>query len=67
MEQLISPAEAAKRIGVSVATVKSWIRRADAPLPAIPVGRSGKHLRIVADQITPWLEAEAARKTGMIK
>ena len=62
MQQLISPREAAERIGVSVATVKSWMRRAADPLPAVQVGHSGRFYKVVADQINPWLAAEAARK-----
>lgn len=67
MDQLITAKEAAERIGVSVATVKSWMRRGTEPLPSIPVGISGTHLRVVASQISPWLEAEASRKTGQTK
>lgn len=62
--QLISAKEAADRIGVSLTTVKSWMHRRDNPLPAIQVGKSGKHLRVVAEQIDPWLVAEASRKTA---
>lgn len=61
MEQLITPREAAERIGVSVATVKAWIYRAADPLPSVVVGQSGKFRRIVASQIDPWLTAEASR------
>lgn len=62
MQQLISPREAAERIGVSVATIKAWIRRKDQPLPAVVVGESGKFLKVVAAEIDPWLAAEAQRK-----
>lgn len=61
MEQLISAREAAARIGVSVVTIKAWMRRADNPLPAVQVGASGRHHRIVASQINDWLLAESAR------
>lgn len=67
MEQLISPREAAELIGVSLTTVKSWIRRAHDPLPSIAVGSTGKHLRVVAGSIPSWLQAEAARKTVVKK
>ena len=66
MEQLISAKEAAARVGVSVATIKAWMRRAENPLPSIQVGTSGSHRRIVAGQIDPWLTAEASR-TAAIK
>lgn len=62
MEKLITPRQAADVVGVSLATIKTWIRRADNPLPAIQVGASGTHYRVVADSISPWLEAEASRK-----
>ena len=62
MEKLISPRDAADLIGVSLATVKAWIHRAENPLPAVPVGASGRHFRVVADSIPSWLEAEAQRK-----
>lgn len=62
MESLITPSEAARRIGVSLDTVYAWVRRADAPLPSIQVGKSGKHTKVVASEIEPWLVAEAARK-----
>lgn len=61
-QQLISTAQAAERIGVSVATVKAWMRRAHDPLPAIQVGESGRFFKVLADQIDAWLVAEAARK-----
>lgn len=60
--KLISPKEAAEQIGVSVATVKVWMRRADNPLPSVAVGTSGTHYRVVADAITDWLSDEASRK-----
>jgi excisionase family DNA binding protein len=67
MEQLISAREAAERIGVSTSTVKAWIRRADFPLPAIEVGQSGTHFRVVANSIPSWLEAEASRKAQGVR
>ena len=61
-KELISPREAAERIGVSMATVKAWMRRADHPLPSVQVGASGKFHKVVSDQIDAWLVAEASRK-----
>lgn len=60
--QLISAAQAAERIGVSVATVKAWMKRANDPLPAVQVGTSGRFYKVLADQIDAWLLAEASRK-----
>lgn len=51
-------------MGVSLTTVKAWMKRADHPLPSIQVGASGRHLRVVSDQIGPWLVSEAARKAS---
>lgn len=67
MQQLISPREAAERIGVSVATVKTWLRRSADPLPSVVVGESGRFRKVIADQIDPWLVAEASRKTVAVK
>lgn len=64
MEALISPAEAAKRIGVSHRMVRTWIHRANEPLPSVVVGDSGNHRRVIASQIDAWLIAEAARKAN---
>lgn len=66
-KKLLTPREAAERIGVSVTTVKEWMRRAADPLPSMQVGHSGRVHRVVADQIDPWLVAEAARKTVATK
>lgn len=60
-KKLLNRREAAERIGVSVTTVETWMRRADNPIPTMQVGASGRHLRVVADQIDPWLAAEAER------
>lgn len=61
-KKLLTPREAAERIGVSVTTVKEWMRRAADPLPSMQVGHSGRVHRIVTDEIDAWLLAEAARK-----
>jgi transposase len=64
MQNLISPQEAAKQIGVSVHTIKVWMRRAEDPLPSVQVGESGKFLKVIASEIEPWLTAEASRKVS---
>lgn len=61
MEQLISPREAADRIGVSVSTVKAWMRRSQDPLPSVQVGTSGKFRKVLAAEIPSWLTSEASR------
>ena len=65
--ELLSPREAAEAMGVSIATVKTWIRRADNPLPAVQVGSSGRFYKVVAEQINPWLIAEASRQASAVK
>lgn len=62
MNALISPQEAARRIGVSVHAVKAWQRRSDHPLPSVQVGQSGKFLKVIASEIDAWLAAESTRK-----
>lgn len=59
---LLLPREAAEILGVSVATVKSWMKRKNHPLPSVVVGQSGRNLKVIAAQIEPWLDAEAQRK-----
>jgi excisionase family DNA binding protein len=66
-KQLLTPKEAADIIGVSVTTVKEWMRRADSPLPSVQVGKSGRVHRVVSDQIDTWLVAEASRKAAAAK
>lgn len=63
-KQLISPREAGEQIGVSLTTIKAWMRRAENPLPHVQVGSTGRVHKIVAAEINGWLTAEAARKTG---
>lgn len=65
--KLLTPKEAAEQIGVSLNTIKTWISRADEPLPSIIVGDTGSHRRIVAELVTPWLENEAQRKVRATK
>lgn len=65
--ELLSPREAAQAMGVSVATVKAWIRRNDNPLPAVQVGSSGRFYKVIAEQINPWLIAEASRQASATK
>lgn len=59
MQALVSPAEAARRIGVSHATVRCWIRRADNPLPSVIVGASGRNRKVIVSEIDQWLSSEA--------
>lgn len=66
-KKLLTPAEAAERIGVSITTVKEWMRRAAHPLPSMQVGKSGRVHRVIADEIDAWLVAEAARKAAGTK
>lgn len=61
MTELLSPPEAARLIGTTVAQVKEWMRRGDDPLPSIPVGKSGKFRKVLREQIPTWLEREAGR------
>jgi hypothetical protein len=61
MTELCSPPDAARLIGTNVAQVKEWIRRADDPLPSVPVGKSGKFRKVLRDQIPAWLAREAER------
>jgi excisionase family DNA binding protein len=65
--QLITPKEAAEQIGVSLTTVKTWLNRANDPLPSIVVGDAGTHRRVVADLIQPWLEQQAQGKIRVTK
>lgn len=64
MQALLTPAEAAKHMGVSVHQVKAWQRRASNPLPSIQVGNSGKFLKVVAAEMDGWLASEASRKAS---
>jgi hypothetical protein len=66
-KQLISPREAGEQIGVSLTTIKAWMRRAENPLPHIQVGSTGRVHKIVVAEINGWLTAEAARKTGTVQ
>ncbi len=61
MTELLSPPEAARLIGTNIAQVKEWMRRADDPLPSIPVGKSGKFRKVLREQIPAWLAREAGR------
>mgnify|MGYP000735830390 CR=1 FL=1 len=67
MQQLITPREAAQLIGVSVTTIKEWIHRAEAPIPSVTVGKSGRFVKVIASEIDTWLITEAARKSGAIR
>ena len=61
MSELLSAPEVARRIGVSIHQVKAWMRRADDPLPSVPVGKSGKFRKVLREQVASWLEREASR------
>lgn len=65
--KLISPREAAMEMGVSITTVKTWINRPEHPLPAVKVGTSGRFHKVIAEQVRPWLVAEANRQAGASK
>jgi hypothetical protein len=67
MKQLLSPREAGEQIGVSLTTIKAWMRRAENPLPNITVGATGRVHKIIASEIDGWLSAEATRKPGSAK
>ena len=53
MTELLSPPQAARLIGTNVAQVKEWMRRADQPLPSVPVGKSGKFRKVLRDRSPP--------------
>ena len=57
--RLLSIAETARRLGIGQETVTEWVRRSEDPLPSIPVGESGKFVRIIEGQIEPWLTRQA--------
>lgn len=65
--KLITPKEAAAQIGVSLTTIKTWINRANDPLPSVAVGETGSHRRVVAELIQPWLEQQAQGKASATK
>ena len=65
--QLLTPKEAAEMIGVSLTTIKTWMTRDQEPLPSVEVGDTGKHRRIVAELVQPWLAHEAQRKARSTK
>lgn len=65
MQALISPREAARRIGVSHTTIRTWLHRKQHPLPSVIVGASGRNLKVIVAEIEPWLAAEAARKAAV--
>lgn len=66
-KQLISPREAGEQIGVSLTTIKAWMRRAENPLPHVQVGTTGRVHKIVSAEIDGWLAAEATRNSGAAK
>ena len=61
MAELVTAAEAAKTIGVSVNRVREFMRRANDPLPSIRVVEGGLRRLIVSEEIKPWLRRQAER------
>lgn len=61
MAKLLSSREAASVIGTHLVQVREWTRRLDDPLPTVPVGKTGKFRKIIADEIPAWLAREAGR------
>lgn len=53
LNDLLSPAALAERLGVPVATVYAWNSRGDGP----PRIRIGKHVRYRVTDVESWLEA----------
>lgn len=62
--RLIGVREAAEQIGVSDETVRTWMHRVEDPIPSVVVGKSGRNRKIIAEEIGPWLAAEASRKAS---
>ena len=50
--------EAAARVGISVPTMQTWLRRAEHPVPHV---RDGRTIRIPAFLLREWLTEEARR------
>lgn len=64
MPVLLTPKDAAERLGVGVQLVYEWCARTDDPLPHVVVGKSGRFRRIIAAEIDGWLSREADRRAG---
>jgi excisionase family DNA binding protein len=56
-DRLLTPAEAAQRIGVNVETVRRAVRSG-----ALPAARIGRAVRIAEDDLATWLEGGRRRK-----
>jgi hypothetical protein len=61
MSELVTAAEAAELIGVSVYRVREFMRRADDPLPSIRVVEGGSRRLVISEEIKPWLRRQAER------
>lgn len=66
MELLTMP-ETAKRLGVSVPTVKAWALRMNDPLPHFVVGKgTGKRVvrKVLWSEVPAWMERNATGGTA---
>ena len=61
MSELVTAAEAAEIIGVSVNRVREFMRRSHDPLPSMFVVEGGSRRLVVADEIRPWVRRQAER------
>lgn len=61
MSELVTAAEAAEIIGVSVNRVREFMRRADDPLPSMRLVEGGTRRRVVLEEIKPWVKRQAER------
>lgn len=57
--KLLSVTAVAERVGVSRGVVAGWVKRSDDPLPAVPVGKSGRIVKVIEGEIEPWLIRQA--------
>ncbi len=53
----LSPEEAARHVGVSVATLEKWRARRFGP----PFGRAGRRIFYFEDDLSEWLAAQVVR------
>ncbi|MDI9600124.1 MAG: helix-turn-helix domain-containing protein [Acidobacteriota bacterium] len=61
MAELVTAAEAAEILGVSVHRVREFMRRAEDPLPSIRRVEGGSRRLVVFEEIRPWLRRQAER------
>lgn len=59
---LLSQKEAAKRLGVGIKTLQDRI--ADGTIYAIPVGNTGKHVKIPVAEIEKWRDGRYGTQPG---